>query len=54
MGVVGCQANRPFGIDGESFENPKYLDKLVDTVVRIPRDGEQGLHGNVNTVYAAS
>ncbi|MCK5090965.1 MAG: heterodisulfide reductase, partial [Gammaproteobacteria bacterium] len=26
-GYVGCQTNRPFGIDGESFENPKYLDK---------------------------
>ena len=25
-GYVGCQTNRPFGIDGESFENPKYLD----------------------------
>ena len=23
---VGCQTNRPFGIDGESFENPVYLD----------------------------
>ena len=21
-GYVGCQTNRPFGIDGESFENP--------------------------------
>lgn len=31
-GYVGCQTNRPFGIDGESFENPKYLDKLVETV----------------------
>jgi heterodisulfide reductase subunit B len=30
-GYVGCQTNRPFGIDGESFENPKYLDKLVET-----------------------
>ncbi len=27
---IGCQTNRPFGIDGESFENPVYLDKLVD------------------------
>jgi heterodisulfide reductase subunit B len=25
-GYVGCQTNRPFVIDGESFENPKYLD----------------------------
>jgi len=28
---VGCQTNRPFGIAGESFENPMYLDKLVET-----------------------
>ncbi|MBU6473443.1 MAG: heterodisulfide reductase, partial [Alphaproteobacteria bacterium] len=28
----GCQTNRPFGVAGESFENPKYLDKLVETV----------------------
>lgn len=31
-GYVGCQTNRPFGIDSESFENPMYLDKLVDTL----------------------
>jgi heterodisulfide reductase subunit B len=31
-GHVGCQTNRPFSVDGESFENPKYLDKLVETV----------------------
>ena len=31
-GYVGCQTNRPFGVHGESFENPKYLDKLVETV----------------------
>ena len=31
-GYVGCQTNRPFGIEGESFENPKYLDKLVETM----------------------
>jgi heterodisulfide reductase subunit B len=31
-GYVGCQTNRPFGIDGESFENPMYLDTLVDTL----------------------
>jgi heterodisulfide reductase subunit B len=30
-GYVGCQTNRPFGIDGESFENPLYLDKMVET-----------------------
>lgn len=31
-GYVGCQTNRPFGIDNESFENPMYLDKLIETV----------------------
>lgn len=31
-GYVGCQTNRPFGIAGESFENPKYLDKLINTI----------------------
>jgi len=31
-GYVGCQTNRPFGIAGESYENPKYLDKLVETM----------------------
>ena len=31
-GYVGCQTNRPFGIDGESYENPMYLDKLVESL----------------------
>ena len=31
-GYVGCQTNRPFGIDGESFENPMYLDKMVESL----------------------
>ena len=31
-GYVGCQTNRPFGVDGESFENPMYLDKLSETL----------------------
>ncbi len=31
-GYVGCQTNRPFGIHGESFENPVYLDKLTETL----------------------
>lgn len=31
-GYVGCQTNRPFGIAGESFENPLYLDKLIEAV----------------------
>lgn len=35
-GYVGCQTNRPFGIAGESFENPLYLDKLVETVGGTP------------------
>ncbi len=29
---VGCQTNRPFGIAGESFENPLYLDKLTEAM----------------------
>ncbi|MBF0220259.1 MAG: CoB--CoM heterodisulfide reductase iron-sulfur subunit B family protein [Gammaproteobacteria bacterium] len=35
-GYVGCQTNRPFGIDGESFENPRYLDKMVATLGAEP------------------
>ena len=35
-GYVGCQTNRPFGIDGESFENPMYLDKLVECLGADP------------------
>lgn len=35
-GYVGCQTNRPFGIDGESYENPMYLDKLVETLGADP------------------
>ena len=31
-GYVGCQTNRPFGIAGESFENPQYLDRMIETV----------------------
>ncbi|WP_295384772.1 CoB--CoM heterodisulfide reductase iron-sulfur subunit B family protein [uncultured Thiodictyon sp.] len=31
-GYVGCQTNRPFGIAGESFENPMYLDQLVESM----------------------
>ncbi|MDP2751147.1 MAG: CoB--CoM heterodisulfide reductase iron-sulfur subunit B family protein [Rhodocyclaceae bacterium] len=31
-GYVGCQTNRPFGIAGESFENPKYLDRMIEIV----------------------
>lgn len=31
-GYIGCQTNRPFGIAGESFENPQYLDKLVEAL----------------------
>jgi heterodisulfide reductase subunit B len=35
-GYVGCQTNRPFGIDGESFENPVYLDKMIETLGAEP------------------
>ena len=35
-GYVGCQTNSPFGIDGESVENPMYLDKLVETLGAEP------------------
>lgn len=35
-GYVGCQTNRPFGVAGESFENPKYLDKLTETMGAEP------------------
>jgi len=35
-GYVGCQTNRPFGIDGESFENPMYLDNMVEAVGAEP------------------
>ncbi|HET9651336.1 MAG TPA: CoB--CoM heterodisulfide reductase iron-sulfur subunit B family protein [Usitatibacter sp.] len=31
-GYVGCQTNRPFGIVGESFENPLYLDRMVEAM----------------------
>ncbi len=35
-GYVGCQTNRPFGIAGESYENPQYLDKMVEAVGAEP------------------
>ena len=38
-GYVGCQTNRPFGIAGESFENPQYLDKMIETVGAEPASG---------------
>ena len=31
-GYVGCQTNRPFGMVGESFENPVYLDNMITMV----------------------
>ena len=31
-GYVGCQPNRPFCIAGESFENPQYLDRMVEAM----------------------
>lgn len=38
-GYVGCQTNRPFGIAGESYENPRYLDNLVEALggVALPK-----------------
>ncbi|MEO5363229.1 MAG: CoB--CoM heterodisulfide reductase iron-sulfur subunit B family protein [Magnetococcus sp. DMHC-8] len=40
-GYVGCQTNRPFGIAGESYENPLYLDKMIEitgaTAVPYPK-----------------
>jgi heterodisulfide reductase subunit B len=35
-GYVGCQTNRPFGIAGESYENPMYLDKLTEALGATP------------------
>jgi heterodisulfide reductase subunit B2 len=35
-GYVGCQTNRPFGIDGESYENPVYLDKMIEAMGAEP------------------
>ncbi len=35
-GYVGCQTNRPFGIQGESFENPVYLDNMIEAVGAEP------------------
>lgn len=35
-GYVGCQTNRPFGIARESFENPLYLDKIIEMVGAEP------------------
>lgn len=29
-GYVGCQTNRPFGVVGDSFEDPHYLDKMIE------------------------
>ncbi|MFA7241367.1 MAG: CoB--CoM heterodisulfide reductase iron-sulfur subunit B family protein [Sulfuricellaceae bacterium] len=39
-GYVGCQTNRPFGINGESFENPVYLDRMIEALggVAVPYD----------------
>ncbi|MBF0177138.1 MAG: CoB--CoM heterodisulfide reductase iron-sulfur subunit B family protein [Magnetococcales bacterium] len=28
-GYVGCQTNRPFGVVGDNYENPQYLDKMI-------------------------
>lgn len=29
-GYVGCQTNRPFRVAGDNFENPQYLDKMIE------------------------
>ncbi len=35
-GYVGCQTIRPFGICGDDYENPRYLDKMIETVGATP------------------
>nr|VFJ54043.1 MAG: heterodisulfide reductase subunit B [Candidatus Kentron sp. DK]VFJ59166.1 MAG: heterodisulfide reductase subunit B [Candidatus Kentron sp. DK] len=35
-GYVGCQTNRPFGIAGDSFENPQYMDKFAEALGAEP------------------
>ncbi|MBF0620332.1 MAG: CoB--CoM heterodisulfide reductase iron-sulfur subunit B family protein [Magnetococcales bacterium] len=35
-GYVGCQTNRPFGVCGDSFENPTYLDKMIEICGATP------------------
>ncbi|MEO5376339.1 MAG: CoB--CoM heterodisulfide reductase iron-sulfur subunit B family protein [Magnetococcus sp. DMHC-6] len=39
-GYVGCQTNRPFSIAGDNFENPQYLDRMIETVgaTAVPYD----------------
>lgn len=29
-GYVGCQTNRPFGVCGDNYENPQYLDRMIE------------------------
>ncbi|MBF0284319.1 MAG: CoB--CoM heterodisulfide reductase iron-sulfur subunit B family protein [Magnetococcales bacterium] len=40
-GYVGCQTNRPFGIAGDNYENPEYLDRMIEacgaTAVPFPK-----------------
>jgi heterodisulfide reductase subunit B len=35
-GYVGCQTNRPFGVVGDDFENPQYLDKMIEICGATP------------------
>ena len=35
-GYVGSQTNRPSGIEGGSFENPKYLGTIIETIGAEP------------------
>ncbi|MGD2159690.1 MAG: heterodisulfide reductase-related iron-sulfur binding cluster [Gammaproteobacteria bacterium] len=37
-GYAGSQTNRPSGVEGESFENPKYLDTIIETMGAEPVD----------------
>ncbi|MBF0624785.1 MAG: CoB--CoM heterodisulfide reductase iron-sulfur subunit B family protein [Magnetococcales bacterium] len=40
-GYVGCQTNRPFGVCGDNFEDPQYLDRMIEatgaTAVPFPK-----------------
>jgi len=64
---VGCETNRPFGIDGESFENPLYLDNLgadsIETYEKKvqccggalafsePEKSQEMIHGIIQAAY---
>ncbi len=50
-GYLGCQSNRPFGIAGESFENPQYLDKMMETVGAEPEKSQKQIRDIVESAY---